>query len=153
MAEVDDLINQPSEGEKRIKDLSGKVRETAEERDKALAQAEEAAKKADAAERKAQFLEGYSDLVAENPAAKEFKADIEAKVMGGMSLEDAKFVVLGKAGKLATPPAPAPSPIGGSANTALPSNGTAKSVSEMSTDEKRAALVEMERRGDISWTQ
>lgn len=146
--ELDSIINEPSEAEKRIKQLSDKVKTSSEERDAERVARETAEAKAQEAERKAAFLEGFSDIIAENPAAKEFRADIEAKVMSGMTLEDAKFVVLGKAGKLGETPAEPVSPAGGSAATALPSQGE-KSVQEMTQDERRAALLEAEQRGDI----
>lgn len=141
MAELETLINEPSEAEKRIKQLSGKVKEEAEARavsDQAKADAEA---RAVAAEKRAQFSEGFADLVAENPSAKEFKADIEAKVMSGMTIEDAKFAVLGKAGKLGVQTVETASPTGGSATTTITNQGQ-KSIEEMSTEEKRSALAE-----------
>lgn len=138
MAEVDDIINEPSEAEKRIKGLSDKVRTASEERDAALKAKAEAEEEAKAAQRKAEFAEGFADIVAENPDAKEFKADIEAKVMGGMTLDDAKFAVLGKAGKLGAPQAVTPA--GGSAPTVLPSEQ--KDVKSMNGDELRQQLID-----------
>lgn len=124
---------QVNPAQERIQELSGKVKTEAEAR-------QAAEERATAAERKAAFAEGYADIVATNPAAKEFKADIEAKVSTGMSVEDATFAVLGKAGKLGNVPAPAPaSPAGGSAPTTLPQGGT-KTVAEMSQAERREAL-------------
>lgn len=122
----------------RITQLSDKVREEATLRTAAEQKAAEA-------EKKAAFADGYADILGTYPAAKEFKADIQAKVMAGLSVEDATFAVLGKAGKLGgTTPAPDPiNPAGGSASTAMPQNSADKSPSEMSTEDKRAALVEL----------
>ncbi len=133
------IIEQPSEAEKRIKQLSGKVREEAEAKDAALQAKAEAETKLSAAEKKAAFAEGYADMVATNPAAKEFKADIEAKVMSGYSVEDATFAVLGKAGKLGTPAQAPQSPAGGSAANQISKDGP-KPVGEMTQAERRAAL-------------
>ena len=94
------------------------------------------------------FAEGFTDIVAENPAAKEFKTDIQAKVMSGYSLEDATFAVLGKAGKLNQPKVETTHTAGGSAATNI-SNGGTKSIQDMTRDEKRAALLEAVERGDI----
>ncbi len=119
--------------QERIQELSGKVKTEAEAR-------QAAEERAIAAERKAAFAEGYADVVATNPAAKEFKSDIEAKVSTGMSVEDATFAVLGKAGKLGMPASPAPaSPAGGSASTTISQTGT-KTVAEMTQAERREAL-------------
>ena len=68
----------------------------------------------------------------------------------GYTVEDATFAVLGKAGKLGQPQPVVDSPIGGSAAVNQPINGASKKVSEMSRDEKRNALLEAEKRGEIS---
>jgi hypothetical protein len=123
-----------SRAEERIIDLSSKVKEQAD-----LRQAAE--DKLAEANRKLTFTEGYADMVAINPAAKEFKADIEAKVMSGYTVEDAAYAVLGKAGKLGNAPAPAPgaTEVAGGSAVVNPSQSE-KSVGEMSQDERRAAL-------------
>lgn len=143
MAEIDEIIEQPSESQQRITKLSKDVKTTSEERDAAKAEAETAKTAQAEAEKKAQFAEGFADIVADNPAAKEFKADIQTKVMSGYSLEDATFAVLGKAGKLNQPKIESqPAQFtGGSATTNLPQQGTEKSVGEMSQDERRAELI------------
>lgn len=120
--------------EERITDLSLKVKETASERD-----AEKAAR--EAAERERDFFKGYSDVVATNPAAKDHMDEIKTKVMGGYTVEDATFAVLGKAGKIGVQtPAPA-SPAGGSAANAI-TGSVEKPVGEMTLSEKRAKLAE-----------
>lgn len=144
MAEVDNIINEPSEAEKRIKSLSGKVADTALERDTEKARADSAETAKAEAERRAEFAEGFTDVVANNPAAKEFKTDIQAKVMSGYSIEDATFAVLGKAGKLNQPVATETmSPAGGSASTSLPQNGSNKTIAEMDQAERRKALEDI----------
>lgn len=143
---ADEQIIQPvvetvvTPAQERITELSDKVKTTATERDEAIA-------KVAIAERKAAFAEGYADIVASNPAAKEFKADIEAKVAAGLSVEDAAYAVLGKAGKLGgfTPPPTPQSPAGGSAVVTPPQGGT-KTPTEMTQAERRAQLEK-----DIVW--
>lgn len=148
--ELEATLNEPSEAEKRIKQLSGKVKEEAEAKEAAVKAQQEAETKAQTAERKSAFLESFSDIVSENPAAKEFKAEIEEKVMGGMSIEDAKFAVLGKAGKLSQS-MQVDSPAGGSATTTV-TQKTDKSPKEMKSDELRAAVEDAVKKGNISWT-
>lgn len=127
---------EPSRAQERITELSEKVRQEAEARAAAEAKATEALKKAT-------FAEGFVDMVGTYPAAKNFKADIESKVMAGYSVEDATLAVLGKAGQLGAPaPAPAQAPempAGGSASTAMPQGGD-KPISEMTQSERRAQL-------------
>lgn len=151
MAEVEEIINEPSEASKRISQLSGEVKSISEERDAAQAKADEAQAKIEAAERRASFAEGFADIISQNPEAKDFRTEIEEKVMGGMSMEDAKFAVLGKAGKLG---APAPEPesiVGGSAPVTVTVQGP-KTAESMTQEERRSALMEAEARGDISLT-
>lgn len=146
---LEDNLNQPTEAEKRINDLSGKVKATADERDAASAKASEAEAKTAEVERERDFYAGFSDVVAENPQAKDHKDDILAKVKAGYSVQDATYAVLGAAGKLGgTSTETVASPAGGSATTSLPSGGS-KSVTDMTQEERRAALVEAEARGDI----
>ena len=131
---------EPSRSEERITQLSDKVKQEAEAKDKALADK-------DAAEKRAQFAEGYADFAITNPAAKEFKLQIQEKVMAGMSVEDAGFAVLGKAGKLGSAHTPeTPVVAGGSAATTTPPTG-AKPVSDMTQEERRAELAK-----DLAWS-
>lgn len=148
--ELDATLEQPSEAEKRIKQLSTKTREAEEAKTAAETAKQASDTRAETAERKAAFLESFSDIVSENPAAKEFKAAMEEKVLGGMSIEDAKFVVLGKAGKLSQA-TQIDSPAGGSATTTV-TQKVDKSPKDMKSDELRAALEEAEKKGDIAWS-
>ena len=60
MAELEDIINEPSEAEKRIKQLSGTVKSTAEERDAAKAQAEASEAKVLEANRERDFYASFA---------------------------------------------------------------------------------------------
>lgn len=148
--ELDSALNEPSEVERRIKDLSGKVRTAAEERDAAKNAQVEAEGKVAEAQRERDFYASFSDVVADNPSAKDFKDDILSKVKSGYTVEDATFAVLGKAGKLNQPKEETTHIAGGSAVNS-PTQGE-KKISEMTRDEKYAALIEAEKRGDISLT-
>lgn len=125
--------------EDRINQLSDKVKTTATERDAATA-------KADEAERRAAFAEGFVDIVTTQPAAKDHKDEIREKVLKGYSVQDATFAVLGAAGKLGNAPISTPQVAGGSAATSMP-QGAQKEVKDMTLAEKRAQLEK-----DIVWT-
>lgn len=133
---------EPNRANERITELSEKVKTEATARE--LAESER-----DEAKRNAAFAEGFSDIVSNNPAAKDHKEDIRAKVKLGMSVQDAMYAVLGPAGKLQAPIVESRPTAGGSA-VITPPQGGAKAVHEMTRDEKRAALLEAEKRGDIS---
>lgn len=99
----------------------------------------EANEKLAALEKENAFNSGFADILGTQPAAKEHRDEIKAKVLAGYTPEDATFAVLGKAGKLGQPaPAPA-SPAGGSAPNTISQTGQ-KTVSEMTQAERRAAL-------------
>ena len=155
---LDSEIDRDNKVEKRIKDLSDKVRSTAEERDaQKNLNTEKDAKLADI-QRERDFYAGFADVLSVNPQAKDHKDEILAKVKGGYSVEDATFAVLGKAGKLGQAPAQpsqpqrhveVASPIGGSAVTQH-STGGDKPISQLTRDEKRERLLDAEARGDIA---
>ena len=147
---LDATLAEPSEADKRIKQLSNKTKE-AEEAKTAAETARQAAEEGKAtAERERDFFAGFADTVASNPQAKDFKDDIKAKVMSGYSLEDATYAVLGKAGKLNTR-SEVESPAGGSATTTVTQQAN-KSPKEMSAAERAEAIREAEKRGDITWS-
>ncbi len=130
--------NNQSEAEKRIKQLSEKVRLTSEERDEKIRLLDETTKERD-------FYSGFSDMVTTNPAAKDHKDEILAKVKGGYTVEDATFAVLGKAGKLGQPapkPAEPLNPAGGSAVVNTSTSAGDKPISEMTQAERRAKLAQ-----------
>ena len=148
---LDEDIEKSSKVEKRIKDLSEKVRLTSEDRDDQKRLLSERDVKIAELERENAFNSGFVDVMTNHPAAKDHKGDILAKVKGGYSIEDATFAVLGKAGKLGQPPPLAvDNPAGGSAvNPPVVGERTLK---ELTRDEKRTKLLELEARGDISIT-
>lgn len=139
---------------KRLETLSGKVKETAAERDQALADKQAAEEAKAIAEKKIEFLSGFSDTVTKFPAATEHKDAIEAKVLAGYTVEDAVVAVLNAENKLpmqvesAPPAGPA---AGGSAPNTLNDTGT-KPVAEMTQQERRALLEDFAKKGDISLT-
>lgn len=142
-APIDD--SEKKRNEERYKQLSEKVRIEGEARGKAEETVLEVTKERD-------FYAGFSEIVSTNPAAKDHKDEILAKVKGGYTVEDATYAVLGKAGKLGQPKAPeAQMPAGGSA-VITPPQGGEKAIKDMSREERKAAILEAERNGDISLT-
>lgn len=116
----------------RIRDLSGKVKATAEERDAAMKRASDAEKDRD-------FFKGFSAATSKYPGASDFQEKIHEKVKAGYEMEDATVAVLAKEGRLTTPKAEQHSPVGGSA-IITPSDTGTKTIDQMTTQEKRKAL-------------
>ena len=127
--------------EKRIKDLSEKVKNTAQERDDTVKAKAEAEARALNAEKERDFYSSFTDSTAKYPGAIEFKDKIKEKVMAGYDVEDATISILAREGKLTNAPSKRESPAGGSATNALKDGGE-KSLNEMTRDEKRAKLME-----------
>ena|SRR3990167_4963856 len=150
LEQLDNEIDKENRVEKRIKDLSEKVRLTAEERDAEKKKLEELTSNSANLQRERDFYASFSDVVSTNPAAKDHKEDILAKVKSGYTVEDATYAVLGKAGKLNQPQPVVENPAGGAAAVNQSASGGEKPISEMTREEKRNALLEAEKRGEIS---
>jgi len=130
--------------DKRLKDLSEKVKLTAEERDEKEKLLQEEASKREAAEKDVEFYKGFNTLAAKFPGAGEYQDEIREKVLAGYDPEDAAVAILNKEGKLpgmTQAPIAQESPAGGSSNTAITSGE--KSVSEMTQEERRAELSKL----------
>lgn len=136
--------------ELRIKNLSSKVRDTANERDEAKAAAEAAKAEAETASKERDFFKGFSAISEKYPGASEFQDAILEKVNAGYSTEDATVSVLNANNRL-IPQAQTVQPIsagGGSAATVLPDSGS-KTVGEMTQAERREALLNPEIQGEL----
>lgn len=144
-----EIIIQTSESEQRIKQLSGLAKSIAEERDTEKKAREDAEGKVTQANLERDFYQGFSDVLGKHPQANEHKEDIKAKVMTGMSVQDATYAVLGGANKLGQPAIESHPIAGGSASNSLPQSGTTKTVAEMSREEKRATILDLEKQGII----
>lgn len=150
LEQIEKDVEQTNRVEKRIKDLSDKVRLTSEERDELKKLSEEKDGKIANLSRENEFLGEFSDTLSKYPKASQFKDEIKEKVMKGYSVEDATISTLASKGEFASPKkVEVAATIGGSAAVSqLPDNGQ-KSPNQMSRDEKRAALLEAEARGEI----
>lgn len=127
---------------KRINELTKKVKLTDEERAEKQHLLEERDVELGTVSKERDFFKEFSGNITKYPQATEYQDAIKDKVMLGYTVEDATVAVLAKEGKLTmeTPLAPKENPAGGSAITNI--GGGEKTISEMTRDEKRDALVE-----------
>ena len=134
------LENKTSEAEKRIKQLSEKVRLTAEERDEKDTLLKVTNEKLATLEKENSFNSSFVDMLGTYSGAKDHKDEIKAKVLAGYTVEDATLAVLGKAGKLGMTTQSSQTQVaGGSAATTMSSSGH-KETKDMSQQERRAQL-------------
>lgn len=129
--------------DKRLKDLSEKVKLTAEERD-------EKENLLQAATKDVEFYKNFNSLVAKFPGASEYQDKIREKVLSGYDPEEAVVAILHKEGKLPgmqqTPIAPtsnASEIAGGSSPTTIATESGEKPVGEMTQAERRAELSKL----------
>lgn len=152
---LDDNITKKNQIEERFNSLNGKVITTAKERDEANAKLQAETTARASAEKERDFYASFSDSISKYPNASGYRDAIKEKVMGGYSVEDATVAVLAREGQLQaptnfTPPTPPPqSPAGGS-SPSFPTGTGAKPIGDMNREEKRQALHDAEKRGDIS---
>ncbi len=141
----EDIINRK---DKRLNKLSSDVKEANE---KLAKEAEEKTKlqaERDNLAKESAFYKGFNQVSTKYPGANEYQDKILEKVNAGYDVEDATISILAKEGKYTPPVATVEreSPAGGSAATAIPGSGQ-KTLDEMTRDEKRAALMELEAQG------
>lgn len=138
--------NKQTETEKRIKQLSEKVRLTSEERDEKDKVLKERDAKIAELEQENSFSSSFSEILGTYGEAQSHREDIRAKVRSGYTVEDATLAVLAKAGKLGGNKMTAsPQVAGGSAATTMASTGN-KEVKDMTQAERRAQLQK-----DLIW--
>lgn len=136
--------------EKRIKSLSEKVKLTSEERDTLAKAKEEEANARANAEKERDFYKGFNKVSTKYPGANEYQDKILEKVNAGYDVEDATISILAKEGKFtpAQPKTESEKVAGGSASTGITGKAD-KSPSEMSQDERRAQLMDLEAKGEL----
>ena len=147
---LDTEIDKENKVERRIKDLSEKVRLTAEERDAEKRKLDEESAKTGNLQKEVEFLNSFGNQLGKYPDASQFKDKIKEKVLKGYSVEDATVSTLASEGKLTQKEVQIDNVAGGSATVNQPIAGGQKKPFEMTRDEKRNALLEAEKRGDIS---
>ena len=147
---LDENIEKENKVEKRIKDLSEKVRLTAEERDAKDRFIKERDDKIVTLEKETAFLNSFGDAIGKFPEASQYRDKIKEKVMKGYSVDDATISVLATEGKYnpVKKESSPENPAGGSAVTQHLTGD--KSLSQLTQEEKRQKLIEAEQRGDLS---
>lgn len=136
--------------EKRIKNLSDKVRLTSEERDEKDKLLQERDSQLSAASKERDFYKGFNQVSAKYPGASEYQDKILEKVNAGYDVEDATISILAKEGKYT----PTQTPVqkeraaGGSASTTM-KGGDTKAPHEMSQEERLNDLRDLEAKGEL----
>lgn len=149
--ELQDNVEQKLKVKNRFEQLSEKVIVTSKERDdaKSIADAEKQARLN--VEKERDFYKSFSQISSKHPEAANYQDQILERVNKGYDPEEAALAVLAKEGKLGSAPTEIHTPSiqveGGSAITTLEGN---KSVHEMSTDDKLAALMQADKTGELS---
>ena len=145
---LDQELEKESKVEKRIKDLSDKVKLTSNERDELKRLSDSKDQENATLKKENEFLNSFGDVLGKHPEASAFREKIKEKVLKGYSVEDATVSTLVSEGKLNSPKEKVENPAGGSATTQHPSGP--KPISDLSRDEKRAKLLEAESSGELS---
>lgn len=132
----------------RLEKLSEKVIFTAKERDEANKAKEEESQARLKAEKERDFFRDFSQTSSKYPQATNYQDKILEKVNIGYSVEDATLAILAKEGKLQGQPQQVPIDdiAGGSAGTTINEKSN-KDYFEMSVNEKREVLMDLERQG------
>ena len=139
--------------EKRMSELNKKVILTSKERDELADLNKELEAEKENAIKERDFYKGFSAISSrpEYQSASEYQEKILEKVNSGYDVEDATIAILAREGKY-QPPAPeveTESPAGGSAVNQVNLKAD-KAPGEMNKEELRAALVEAEKKGELS---
>lgn len=130
----------------RIEDLTGKLESTSKERDAERKKREEL-----------EFDLGFERVKSKYPTADEYREAVKKAAKSGIAVEDALIVELHKAGKLQTGSQKRETverdAVGGSADTrGIENSSGSKSMGEMTHDERRALISELERKGELRLT-
>ena len=148
-----DQIEQNSEQKLQVKNrfqqLSDKVKTEAQGREEAEAKVKAAEDGRLEAEKKVEFFKNFSQVSSKYPNATEYQEQILERVNKGIDLEEATVGVLHKEGKFQAPvlePSRPDNIAGGSASTVITDTGD-KRVEEMTHEEKRNQLLQMEKEG------
>lgn len=148
-----DQMDNAGEGDqrsqKRFQDLANKVSTLAREKEDLAKQHE--TEKTDLLQKQKdlEFKVSFSEVGSKYPAAKEFEADIKAKVASGYSIDDAIISTLASKGKLETAPPSKIEVMGGSADTQV--RDTSKKDPSFGGDivKMREEVLRLEKEGEI----
>lgn len=137
--------------EQRLRTLNSEKAKLAADKEELAKAKAEADTKTEAALKDADFYKNFSTGSSKYPGSAEYQDQIRERVNKGYDLEEAIVAVMAKEGKFipaSAPQAPNPSPAGGSAVINLKQGGE-KTAAEMTQGERRTALMEAEKRGDL----
>lgn len=143
--EIESDTNKKLQVKNRFEKLSEKVITVGKEKEVAEAKAKTEEEGRLQAEKERDFYRNFSQVSTKYPNVSEYQDQILERVNKGYDMEDAAVAVLAREGKLSPKPEPKPNVAGGSASTAV--TDTEKSVDEMTQDERRQALQDLEKQG------
>lgn len=155
--ELDLDLNEDNHGEiisrkdKRIQNLSEKYENSEKEKADIAKSKEEADARVKTLETEANFYKNFNQVSTKYQGASEYQDQILEKTKLGLDVEEATMLVLAKEGKFSQPQqdkvVEREIAGGGSAATRMSANAE-KSPKEMSQDERRSALLDIETRGE-----
>lgn len=136
--------------EKRYNTLANKFGESEKEREKLAKDKEKEEQARASAEKERDFFKNFNQVSTKYQGATEYQDKILEKVNAGYDVEDATISILAKEGKynLTQPKIEAEKAAGGSATTTI-KGGDDKTPEKMSQDERRAALLDFEAKGEF----
>ena len=145
-----EIESSESKVKNRFNELANKVKDTARERDAVLEEKRVLEEESRKISKERDFYASFTESASQYPNAVQFKDAIKDKVLAGYTVEDATVSVLAKEGQLTTNTVRKQEMVaGGSSSNSMSSSGT-KGVKDMSKDELRSALMDAERRGELS---
>ena len=135
--------NQTNIAEKRISELSGKVRLTSKERDEQIELVKQRDIEIELLKKDNEFQKGFTTTTSKYPQASQFQDKIKELVVRGYDVEDAAVAVLNKEGKLLPLKIERETVAGGSATTnAQPAKSPADLIKSGTREERRKVLEE-----------
>jgi len=140
-----------SRKDKKIDSLSEKLGLTEKEKEEISKKAETEAQARAEAEKERDFFKGFNQVASKYQGANDFQDKIWEKVKAGYDLEDATISIMAKEGRYSPPPVPQERGVtaGGSAATNI-ADMVDKKPSEMSKDELRSTIQDLDKRGELS---
>lgn len=139
-----------SRKDKKINSYAEKLKLSEQEKADLTTKEAEARSQAESAQKERDFFKNFNALSTKYPGATELQDKIWEKVKSGYDTEDATVSILVKEGKY-TPPEPEktqPLTAGGSAATSI-TDSVEKSPDQMTQDERRSILKELEQKGEF----
>ena len=132
----------------RFAKLSSDYSQTRKEKEEVEAKLKTEADAKIQAEKERDFYKSFSQISSKHPNASEYQDQILERVNKGMDTEEATIAVLYKEGKLSFPsPQIDTSNVAGGSAPNTP--GVEKDFHEMTLDEKKEVMMDLEKKGDL----